>query len=32
LRIVVEEDGRPVAFGWIFRRGDLATGVGVIDP
>jgi mycothiol synthase len=29
---VAEENGRPVAFGWILRRGDLATGVGAIDP
>ena len=29
---IAEENGRPVAFGWIFRRGDLATGVGAIDP
>src|SRR5262245_44372108 len=29
---VAEDDGRPVAFGWIFRRGDLANGLGVVDP
>jgi GNAT superfamily N-acetyltransferase len=29
---VAEQDGRPVATGWLYRRGDLGNGVGVIDP
>jgi mycothiol synthase len=29
---VAEEDGRPIAFGWLYRRNELGNGIGVIDP
>jgi mycothiol synthase len=29
---LAEEDGRPIAFGWLYRRGELGNGIGVIDP
>jgi mycothiol synthase len=29
---LAEENGCPIAFGWLYRRGDLGNGVGVIDP
>jgi ribosomal protein S18 acetylase RimI-like enzyme len=29
---LAEEAGRPVAVGWVWRRGELANGVGVVHP
>jgi GNAT superfamily N-acetyltransferase len=29
---LAEDDGRPVAVGWIWRRGELANGMGMVDP
>ena len=27
-----EEDGRAIAFAWLYRRGELGNGIGVVDP
>jgi mycothiol synthase len=29
---LTEEDGSPIAAGWIWRRGELANGIGVVHP
>src|SRR5438132_8714905 len=29
---LTEEDGTAVAAGWIWRRGELANGIGVVHP
>src|SRR5262245_26922991 len=29
---LAEEGGRPIAFVWLFRRGELGNVIGMVDP